>query len=90
MGTDFYTLSAAHAQILIHVGFACRVHLHLTCTGTAAHADIFQSAAVACHLMPLEMTHGNEDIRVHDGPADLRLFDVFAAFHGDIYIVSAF
>ena len=28
MGTDFYTLSAAHAQILIHVGFACRVHLH--------------------------------------------------------------
>ena len=40
--------------------------------------------------MAFKMIHGDKDIRIHDGTTDLGFFDIFSAFHRDIYLVCSF
>ena len=88
--TDFFALSAADAKILVDIRFSGRMHFHLAGPGAAAHTDVFQGAAETGQLVAFEMIHGKEDIRVHNSPSDLCLFDVFTSFYRDIYVVGSF
>ena len=72
MGTDLLAHSAAAALLRIDLRLGTAVHFHLSGAGAAAHADILQRTAEARGLMTLEMSHRNEDIRIHDRPANFR------------------
>ena len=58
-------------------------------SGTAAHADVFDSAAETGHLMSFEMGQADKDIGIHNGTADFGFFYVFAALYGYIDIIGA-
>ena len=89
VGADLGAGVAAYAQLLLDEGFAGVVLLHLTRTGAAAHADVFQAAAEARLLVAFEMGQGDEHIGVHHRPADLGLLHILAALHGDGHLVIA-
>lgn len=90
VSTDFFTLSAAHTELLVDIRFSGGMHLHLAGPGTAAHTDIFQGAAESGQFMAFKMIYRQENVRVHDRSSDLCLFYIFAALHRDIYVVSSF
>ena len=78
VGADFGTHSAANAFFLCDIRLALAVHFHFPSAGAAAHANIFQCAAKAGHLMSLEMGQRDNHIGIHNGVADLGFLDVFA------------
>ena len=55
---------------------------HLPGTAAAAHADIFNGTAKARRFMTFEVSQADEDVGIHNGPADFSRFDVFAVFNG--------
>ena len=65
------------------------MHFHLTRSRAAAHAEIFECAAEARFLMALEVREGNDDVRVHQRPADLRVFHILAAHDRHFDIIAA-
>ena len=71
------------------MGLALCVHFHLARARAAAHADVLERAAVARLLMPLEVREGDDDVRVHQGSADLRVFHILAANDRNLHIVAA-
>ena len=79
---------AAHALVLVHRGLAVVVLLLLTGPGTAAHADVLDGAAKACHLVTLEVVQRDEHIGVHDGPADFGVLDILS-IDGNLHVVGA-
>ena len=81
VGTDAGAGMAADAERAIHRGLAVAVLRHLSCAGTASHAEIFDRAAESGHFMPLEVVERNDDIGVHDGAPDPRLLEQFAVRH---------
>ena len=89
VSTDFGTQFTAHAVLLYHMRFPSVVLLHLTRTAAAAHADVFQGTAKAGGFMTLEMGQGNKHIRIHDGPANLGIFYIFAALNRHLHLVVA-
>ena len=56
---------AADALVLVHIGLAGGVHLHLAGAGAAAHADVLDRAAEARALVALEVGQGEEGVVVH-------------------------
>lgn len=62
---------------------------HLARAAAAAHAQVFDGAAEAGGLVPLEVVEADDDVRVHDGPADLGLLHIFAARHRHQRLVGA-
>ena len=90
MGTDLCALSASDTQILICMRLSGTVHLHLACTGTAAHSDVFQSAAESGSFMAFKMSQGNKYVCIHDCTADLRFFYILAALHGYQLLICSF
>ena len=89
IGTFSHASFAATAQILIDLRFALSVLFHFTGSGSAAHTDIFDSTAEARRFMPLEMIQGNKHIRIHNGPADLSIFHIFAALYRHLDIIRS-
>ena len=89
VGADFDAGAAADAKILIHRGLAGGVHFHLAGPGAAAHAQVFQGAAKAGTLMALEMVEGDDDVGVHNGPANFGGLAEDAAMDRHFYIVGA-
>ena len=66
------------ALAFVNFRFARRMLFHLAGAAAAAHADILDGAAKARHFMALEVSQADENVGIHDGPADFRFFDVFA------------
>ena len=60
----------------------------LPCPGTAAHADVFDGPAEAGHLVALKVSQADKNVGVHNGAADFGLFNIFAALHRYLHIVS--
>ena len=89
VGTVLGAGAAANAFFGVHLGAALAVHLPLAGIGAAAHAQVLHGAAEAGFLMALEVVQGNDDIGIHDGPADFGGLYVLAAHHGHIHIVGA-
>ena len=89
MGAVLGTGAAADAFLGINFRAAFAVHLPLAGIGAAAHADVLHGAAEARFFVTLEVVQGNDNIGVHDGPADFGGLDVFAAHHGHVHIVGA-
>ena len=89
MGAVFHALAAADALILIDDGLAGAVHLLLAGARAAAHADVLERAAEAGGHVSLGMREGDEDIGIHDGAADLRRAQIFAAADGHEVVVLA-
>ena len=81
--------SAAHAGVRIYRRLSGAVHFHFSGAGTAAHAEILQSAAEAGRLMSFKMTQADDDIGVHHGASDLRFLYIIAAFYRDQHVVRA-
>ena len=80
---------APAAQLLVHLGLAGGVLLHLARAAAAAHAQVLDGAAEAGGLVPLEVVQADDDVRVHDGPADLGLLHILAARHRHQRLVGA-
>ena len=55
--------------------------LRFTSARSATHANIFDSAAKAGHLMPLKVGEADENIGIHNGAANLGFLDIFTAHH---------
>ena len=89
VGADIMAGTAGHAQLLVHHGAAGIVHILLAVPGAGAHAQVLQGAAEAGFLMALEMAQGDDDIRIHDGPADEGLLDVHTVADGDGHLIGA-
>ena len=68
---------------------SCAVHFHFTGPGAAAHAQVLQRAAEAGALVALEVVQRNDDIGVHNGPADFGGLAENAAGDRDLHIVGA-
>ena len=90
VGTVLCTGPAAYTAFLIDRRFPAVVHLHLSGTGTASHSDIFEGTAKSGCLMSLEMIQRNEDVRIHNGSSDLRIFHKLTALHRYIGLVRTF
>ena len=73
----------------IDFGLARRMLFHLAGAAAAAHADILDGAAKARHFMALEVSQADENVGIHDGPADFRLFDVFAVLDRHFDFIGA-
>ncbi len=86
----FRAASAADTTLLHNIRLARAVHFHFSGTGAAAHAHVFEGAAEARALMSLEMVQRDDDVRVHDRPADFCFLHVLAAFNRHEHIVRAF
>lgn len=74
-------LSAAMTVLtlaFVNFRFARRMLFHLAGAAATAHADILDGTAEARHFMAFEVSQADENIGVHDNPADFRFFDVFA------------
>src|SRR5699024_5362093 len=71
-------------------GLAAGVLFFFAGARTAAHADVLYRAAETRDLVSLEMVEADEDIGIHYGAADARLFDIFAALHRNGNVVCAF
>ena len=90
VGTAFLgALLAVAAQAFLHHRLAGLVLFHLAGAGTAAHAQVLQRAAEAGGLMALEVVQGDDDVRIHDGPADLGGGAVFGVGHRHLDVVGA-
>ncbi len=89
MGADVMAGAAGHALLLVHHGAAGIVHILLAGPGTGAHAQVLQRTAEARFLMALEMVQRDDDIRIHDCPADKGFLHILAANHGNGYLVGA-
>ena len=83
----FHALAAADALIRIDDGLAGAVHLLLAGARAAAHADVLERAAEARGHVALGVREGDEDIRVHDGAADLCRAQIFAAADGHEVVI---
>ena len=70
-------------------GLAGSVLLHLARAGAAAHADVLDGTAEAGGLVALEVGQADEDVRVHDGAADLGRLAVFAVRHRHLHFIGA-
>ena len=70
------TAAAALAEFCVHLWFAGRMLLHLSCSAARAHTDVLDGTTETSHLMALEMGQADENIRIHDGPANLGLLDI--------------
>ena len=89
VGADIGTGAAGHALLLIHRGAAIAVHIPLALVGAAAHAQILNGPAEAGLLMALEMVQGNNNVRIHNGPANHGVLHIFAAPHRHGHLVGA-
>lgn len=58
-------------------------------TGTAAHANVFDGAAEAGHLMPLEMGQADKNICIHNSTSNLGCLYIFTAFYRNFDIIGA-
>ena len=65
------------------------MHLHLPGAGAAAHADILDRTADPGVFMALEMGQRDDDIRIHQRPADLGLFNIVAPLDGNGNLIVA-
>ena len=63
--------------------------LHLAGPASAAHAQVFDGTAEACHLVALEMAQHDDDIRVIQGAADIGLPAELTIGHRDADIIRA-
>ena len=63
--------------------------LHFAGAAAAAHAQVLHSAAETGDLVALEMAQHDDDVRVIQGPADIRLLAVNAVGHRHDHIVRA-
>ncbi len=81
--------AAAAATLLVDRRLAAVVLVHLAGSGAAAHADVLEGTAEAGGLVPLEVRQGNENIRIHDGTADVGLGAIFAVPDRNRYIIGA-
>ena len=88
MGAGAGAGHAADAAVLVDVGFARRMLLHLARSAAAAHADVLERPAEAGLVVPLEMGERDKDIRVHDRAADLGILHMDAARHGHLHVVG--
>ena len=66
------------------------MHFHFASTGTAAHTNIFNSAAKACHFMTLKVSQRNKYVSIHNCTTDFSFFYQFAIVYGNICFVSTF
>src|SRR5699024_3224944 len=85
----FGAAAAAPAQLPLDGGLARGMLLHLAGPAAAAHADVLDSAAKSGGLVALEVGQADQDIGVHNGPADLGRLAVFPVGHGDLHLVGA-
>ena len=81
---------AANAQRFVDIGLTVAVLLRFTSARSATHANIFDGAAKAGHLMPLKVGEADENIGIHNGAANLGFLDIFTAHHGHQGFVCAF
>ena len=81
VGAVLLAEAATDAQALVHLGLTGGVHFHLARPGAAAHAQVLDGPAKARGLMALEVVQADDDVRVHDGLADLGLLHI-VALHG--------
>ena len=72
------TSAAASAVFLDDMGLSGIVLLHLASPASTAHADILQGSSESGGLVSLEMCQGQENIRVHDGMADIGFLKMLA------------
>ena len=80
-------LFAAFTFFRFDDGFAVTVLFFLTSSGTAAHANIFDSTTKTSLFMTFEMGQGNEDVSIHHRTADFCFFHIFAANYGHFNII---
>ena len=81
--------AAAHALLLIHSGMHRGVHGLLAAARAAAHAEVLERAADACHLMAFEVVEGDHHVSIHKSAADVRLLHVLAVGQGHSHVVRA-
>lgn len=78
-------LSAATAVLalaFVDFRFARRMLFHLAGTAAAAHADILDGTAEARHFVAFKVSQADEDVSIHNGPADFSFFNVFTILDG--------
>ena len=80
---------ATDALVLVHIGLAGRVLLHLAGAAAAPHAEVFHAAAKARLLMALEVGERDDDVGIHESVADLGLMHVLAVFDRNQGLVRA-
>ena len=89
VSADFFAAVTSDAEVLIDMRLAGAVHFHFACPGTAAHSNVFHSAAETGCLMSFEVGKRNKYVRVHNCPSDLGFFYIFSAFYRNVYLVSS-
>ena len=83
----FSTAAAATTDGLIDGRHSFIMLVHFTGTAAAAHTDVFAGSAKTSALMPFEMRKGNQDICIHNGPADERGLTVLTVGYRDFHII---
>ena len=89
MRTHAGTHTASDASLFMDTRLACVVHLHLTGTRAAAHADILERTAKTGVLVTLEVVQRDKYVGIHDRRADLSRLDVLTALDRDVNLIRA-
>ena len=89
VGTVLGAGAAADTLFRVHFGTAFGVHLPLAGVGAAAHTQILHGTTETGFFMALEVVQGDDNIGIHNGPADFCRFHILAAHHRHVYIVGA-
>ena len=84
-----HTALAAATDLRVDGRLSIGVLCLLAGTGSTAQADVFDGTTETGHLMTLKMCQADEYVRIHDGAADFRFFDVSAALHRNCDIVGS-
>jgi len=83
---DAGTASGALDNVDTRLGF--RMHLHLATPRTTAHAEIFERAAEAGLLMPLEVRERDDDVGIGNCSTDLGCFTALE-MNGNLAVIRA-
>ena len=87
--TFFCTATAATTDFFVDRRFSACMLLHLSCTASAAHTDVFQCTAESGSLMTFEMSQTYKNVCIHDRMSDKCGLAVFSIYNRNFYFIGS-
>lgn len=90
LGTPACAGMTTAAKLRIYHRLAVAMLLHLSCPGTAAHAQILYRSTKARSLMSLKMVQRDNNVRIHNGSSDAGIFHIVCPCKRHHRLIRAF
>ena len=85
----FRAAFASTTDFFVDGRFTAGMLLHLSCTASTTHTNIFKGTAKACCFMSLKMTQADKNICIHDCMSDQGCLAVFTIDNRNFYFICS-